>query len=87
MEQSPLNECSILVVEDEPLIAMDIPSLFESRGADVTIVSTVHEASQLADEEFSLANWMNTSYGDRSLPSKTPGELKPSRPMTPITIG
>ena len=55
MERSPLDGCLILVVEDEPLIAMDIQLLFERCGADVTAASTVKDALQLVDEGFSLA--------------------------------
>ena len=55
MGRSALDGCSILVVEDEPLIAMDIQLLFERCGADVTAASTVKDALQLVDEGFSLA--------------------------------
>ena len=54
MERSPLDGCSILVVEDEPLIAMDIELAFEGCGADVAVASTVKDALQLVDDGFSL---------------------------------
>ena len=55
MERSPLDGCSILVVEDEPMVAMGIELELVQCGADVTIATTVQEASQLVDEQFSLA--------------------------------
>ena len=55
MERSPLDGCSILVVEDEPMVTMGIELELAQRGADVTIATTVQEASQLVDEQFSLA--------------------------------
>ena len=54
MERSPLDGCSILVVEDEPLIAMNIEFAFERCGADVAVASSVKDASFLVDEGFSL---------------------------------
>ena len=48
MERSPLQGCSILVVEDEPLIAMDIEIAFEGSGARLHIASTVSDGLALA---------------------------------------
>jgi DNA-binding response OmpR family regulator len=42
---------SILVVEDEPLIAMDIATEFESRGARVVQTHTLREAVDLVEED------------------------------------
>ena len=40
----PLTGCSILVVEDEPLIAMDVVQGLEAAGASVSKASTLSEA-------------------------------------------
>ena len=48
MERSPLQGCSILVVEDEPLIAMDIELAFEGSGARLHLASTVTDGLALA---------------------------------------
>ena len=48
MERLPLEGCSILVVEDEPLIAMDIELAFEGSGARLHIASTVSDGLALA---------------------------------------
>jgi CheY-like chemotaxis protein len=38
---APLQGLSILVVEDEPIIAMDIAKTFESTGAEMTTTNTL----------------------------------------------
>ena len=47
---TPLAGRSILVVEDEPLIAHSLKELFEAEGADVHLASTPNEALRVADE-------------------------------------
>ena len=54
MERSPLDGCSILVVEDEPLIAMDIEQAFARCGAGVAIATTVKDALQIVHDGFAL---------------------------------
>jgi len=44
MEQPPLHGRSILIVEDEPLIALDIAQAFEDVGAETVISYTLSEA-------------------------------------------
>ena len=41
---------SILIVEDEPLIALDIVQAFESAGARVVSTSTLRQALLLVEE-------------------------------------
>ena len=41
---------SILVVEDESVIALDLKELFEAEGANVYVASTPTEALRIADE-------------------------------------
>lgn len=55
MEQSPLANSCILIVEDEPVIAIGLEAVFHRYGAAVMIASTVSEAAKIADERFSLA--------------------------------
>jgi DNA-binding response OmpR family regulator len=63
----PLAGCSILVVEDETLIAYGLKDLFEAEGADVHLASTPSEALRLADEfVFSAAVLDFDSNGDES---------------------
>jgi CheY-like chemotaxis protein len=45
----PLTGRSILVVEDEPLISLEMTALFESAGAKVLRARTVPEAADRAD--------------------------------------
>jgi DNA-binding response OmpR family regulator len=51
MMRQTLAGKSILVVEDEPLISIDITTEFESRGASVTQTRTVREALGLIEAE------------------------------------
>jgi CheY-like chemotaxis protein len=54
MECSQLEGRSILVVEDEPLIALDIETAFKRCGAEVAVANTVKDALALLDSGFSL---------------------------------
>jgi DNA-binding response OmpR family regulator len=47
----PLAGRSILVVEDEPLIALDIAGLFESAGAKVRTTKSLAEALELVAQD------------------------------------
>ena len=51
MEHPTLRGCSILVVEDEPLIAMDITTALELAGAHATTTNTVRHALILAEHD------------------------------------
>ena len=56
MSTSCLTGRSILIVEDEVLIALDIAQAFEAAGANVKITGSVHHARiLLTTEEFSAA--------------------------------
>lgn len=48
MEASPLHRHSILVVEDEPLIALDIAACFRSAGASVLVAHRLEDGLRLA---------------------------------------
>jgi CheY-like chemotaxis protein len=51
MEHPALRGCSILVVEDEPLIALDIVTALEQAGAHSTTTTTVRHALILAEHD------------------------------------
>ncbi len=46
-----LKGISILVVEDEPLIAMDIAQAFQDSGAAITSTNTLHHALVLVNND------------------------------------
>jgi len=51
-----LQGCSILVVEDEPLIALDVADALQKAGAQVATTHTVRDAVALAEgKRFSAA--------------------------------
>jgi DNA-binding response OmpR family regulator len=51
MSRPHLKDSSILVVEDEPLIVMDISMAFESAGAHLTTTNTVNHAKLLVEHD------------------------------------
>jgi DNA-binding NtrC family response regulator len=51
MESSTLSGRSILIVEDEPLIALDIAQAFEDAGAEIVVTSTLHHALVLVEHD------------------------------------
>jgi DNA-binding response OmpR family regulator len=55
---------SILVVEDEPLIAMDIAQLFAPTGAEITTTNTLRHALLLAEDDGLSAAMLDHSLGD-----------------------
>ena len=46
-----LHGRSILIVEDEPLIALDIAQAFEDAGAEIVVTSTLHHALVLVEHD------------------------------------
>lgn len=51
MESPTLLGRSILIVEDEPLIALDIAQAFEDAGAEIVVTSTLHHALVLVEHD------------------------------------
>jgi DNA-binding response OmpR family regulator len=51
MQHAPLNGCSLLIVEDEPLIAMDIELTLEQAGARLTVATAVDQALLLVEQD------------------------------------
>lgn len=51
MQRPTLKGHSILIVEDEPLIALDIAEAFGSTGAELTTTTTVQHAMMVAQRD------------------------------------
>jgi CheY-like chemotaxis protein len=59
-----LAGCSILIVEDEPLIALDIAQAFERAGAVVLNARTLVDAVRLVEHEGLAAAVLDFGLGD-----------------------
>ena len=66
---------SILVVEDEPLITLDITQEFESTGAALTTTNTLHHALILVEHDGLAGAIVDHSLGARDLLIKRAEEL------------
>jgi DNA-binding response OmpR family regulator len=64
MRRSALEGLSILIVEDEPLVAMDITQEFEAAGARVTTARTLEQAMILAELDGLSGAILDHSLGD-----------------------
>ena len=64
MKRATLEGRSILVVEDEPLIVMDITQAFEGTGAALTTTNTLHHALILVENNGLSAAILDHSLGD-----------------------
>jgi DNA-binding response OmpR family regulator len=64
MQRPTLKGRSILIVEDEPLIAMDITRAFEGTGAALTTTNSLHQASVLVEHDGLSAAILDHSLGD-----------------------
>ena len=60
----PLAKRSILIVEDEPLIAMDLTQAFEGAGAHVITTRSLREALRLVESERFCAAILDHALGD-----------------------
>ena len=60
----PLTGRSILIVEDEPLIALDIGTAFERAGARVTMTSVLQKAASLVEEDGLSAAVLDHALGN-----------------------
>jgi DNA-binding response OmpR family regulator len=65
MKSLALTGCSILVVEDEPLIALDLRKSFESAGAHVFAATQLEHALQLAGHPDLSAAVLDYRLGQR----------------------
>ena len=59
-----LAERSILIIEDEALIALDLARAFERAGAEVTTTSTLHHAHLLVKHDGLSAVVVDHALGD-----------------------
>ena len=66
MTHSRLNGLSLLVVEDQPLVAMDIAQAFEIAGAHITNTNTLRHAMILAEHDGLSGAILDHSLGDGS---------------------
>ena len=64
MKRPSLDGRSILIVEDEPLIVMDITQQFEATGAALTTTNTLHHALILAEHDGLSGAILDHSLGD-----------------------
>lgn len=64
MEHPRLQGCSILVVEDEPLIAADISHALKRAGADVTMTGTLRHALLLVEKDGLAAAVLDHALGN-----------------------
>ena len=59
-----LTGCSILIVEDEPLIVMDIAQALEETGAELTTTTTLRHALLLVEHDGLSAAILDHSLDD-----------------------
>ena len=64
MRRPSLDGRSILIVEDEPLIVMDITQAFEGTGAALTTTNSLHQAMVLVDHDGLSGAILDHSLGD-----------------------
>ena len=64
MDHPALRGCSILVVEDEPLIAMEITTALERAGSHATTTTTVRHALILVEHDGLSAAIMDHALSD-----------------------
>jgi DNA-binding response OmpR family regulator len=64
MQRPTLEGRSILIVEDEPLIVMDITQAFEGTGAALTTTNTLYHALILVEHDGLSAAILDHALGD-----------------------
>jgi DNA-binding response OmpR family regulator len=64
MQRPTLKGRSILIVEDEPLIVMDITQAFEGTGAALTTTNSLHQALVLVNHDGLSGAILDHSLGD-----------------------
>ena len=70
MQYPHLKDCTILVVEDEPLIVLDITMAFETAGAHMTSTNTLKHARLLVEHD-----GLSAVILDNALPDGNGGSL------------
>ena len=64
MKRPSLDGRSILIVEDEPLIVMDITQAFEGTGAALTTTNSLHQALVLVEHDGLAGAILDHALGD-----------------------
>jgi DNA-binding response OmpR family regulator len=64
MPMISLQGCSILVVDDEPLIALDVADALQKAGAEVETTHTIRNAVALAENKRFSAAILDQAFGD-----------------------
>jgi DNA-binding response OmpR family regulator len=64
MQRPSLEGRSILIVEDEPLIVMDITQAFAGTGAALTTTNSLHQAMVLVEHDGLSSAILDHSLGD-----------------------
>ena len=76
MESCTLSGRSILIAEDEPLIALDIAEAFKRVGAAIVVTSTVQHALVLVEHD-DLSATAVVRQRQRPRPTRSRSSLKP----------
>ena len=76
MESCTLSGRSILIAEDEPLIALDIAEVFKRVGAAIVVTSTVQHALVLVEHD-DLSAYRVVRRRQRPRPTRSRSSLKP----------
>ena len=76
MESCTLSGRSILIAEDEPLIALDIAEAFKRVGAAIVVTSTVQHALVLVEHD-DLSAYRVVRRRQRPRPTRSRSSLKP----------
>lgn len=66
MQRQPLKGCSLLIVEDEPLLVMDIETEFTDSGAELTVTSVLHHATILVEHDGIDAAILDHALGEKT---------------------
>jgi DNA-binding response OmpR family regulator len=64
MSSASLADCSILICEDEPLIALDIAEAFSNAGARVMTVASIGDALTALEDEVPSAVILDHALSD-----------------------
>lgn len=64
MKHQTLKGCSLLIVEDEPLLVMDVEFDFAETGAELTVTSVLHHAMILVEHDGISAAILDHAIGE-----------------------
>lgn len=69
MQHQTLKGCSLLIVEDEPLLVMQVECEFANTGAELTITSVLHHATILVEHDGISAAILDHAIGENNCSS------------------